>query len=382
MNREISMKVLAITVMVLVVSAFHYTTQIEHGVLHDIYRRMYYIPIALGSVWFGLRGGILIPLIIVAIYSPHIAMAWVAESRELANRLMEIALYFACGLVTGYFSEKEKTLRMRYQKVAQDLEKSYAKLQIQTDELVQTEENLRDAERLATVGQLTADLTHEIRNPLGSIKGAADILHDEFPPDHPKAEFVAILRKESNHLNNVVEEFLQFSKHSQTDLEHGSTKMKELVDDFSSQEKTRKSIVQFKVGNSIPADTLIFGSSTQIKQVLTNLVNNARQAAGVNGTVSIVAQVKSGKVKGPEFRDVEGKLVEIVVEDNGPGIPGELLSDIFKPFYTTKADGTGLGLAISQRIAKALGGNLVANNRPGGGARFVLRLPVGGDGNG
>jgi signal transduction histidine kinase len=103
---------------------------------------------------------------------------------------------------------------------------------------------------------------------------------------------------------------------------------------------------------------------------------NAIQATPSGGSVRVASRVLEGRVKGLEYRDVEGKLAVLSVEDEGPGIPDAVLPRVFEPFYTTKSEGTGLGLAISLRIAEAHGGSLTAENRAEGGARFTLSLPL------
>ena len=118
------------------------------------------------------------------------------------------------------------------------------------------------------------------------------------------------------------------------------------------------------------------GNPVHLKQILLNLLLNAVQSTKPGGEIRVRGGVREGLVKGLEFRDVEGRLVEVVVEDEGPGIPEADLAKVFLPFYTTRPEGTGLGLAISLRIAEAHGGTLKAENRPGGGARFVLSLPA------
>jgi signal transduction histidine kinase len=105
------------------------------------------------------------------------------------------------------------------------------------------------------------------------------------------------------------------------------------------------------------------------------LLLNAVQATKPGGEIRVHGGVRKGLIKGLEFRDVEGSLVEVVFEDEGPGIPETDLTKVFSPFYTTKPEGTGLGLAISLRITEAHGGTLKAENLPSGGVRFVLSLP-------
>jgi signal transduction histidine kinase len=369
-------KAFVIVLLVLIVSFLHYGTQTSLPLLHDFYRRLYYIPVGLAAVWFGVRGGLRTSLLVAALYLPHIIIDWHHMERELANQFMEIALYFAFSGLIGHFADQERRFRQHLEETAEKLERSYQDLRKQADQIIEIEGQLRRADRLSAIGQLSAALTHEIRNPLGSIKGTAEILRDDFPPGHPKAEFLNILLKETDRLNQVVEDFLRYARPQQ-----GGEGM-ELIDLSKLAEETVVLLTaQAKKGgvslqSALAAELPVWGSPVQLKQVLLNLLLNAIQATPSGGSVRVASKVQEGRVKGLEYRDVEGKLAALVVEDEGPGIPETVLPRVFEPFYTTKSEGTGLGLAISLRIAEAHGGNLTAENRLEGGARFTLSLPL------
>jgi signal transduction histidine kinase len=375
-------RVLAILVLVLAVSLLHYQTRTTLPLLHDLYRRLYYIPVGLAAVWFGSRGGLKVSFLVAALYLPHIMMDWHHVGRELANQLMEIALYFVFSGLIGHYADQERKFRQSWQETAEKLDRSYRELRKQADQILEIEGQLRRADRLSAIGQLSASLTHEIRNPLGSIKGTAEILKDDFPPGHPKAEFLEILLRETDRLDKVVEDFLGFAR------SRPESEGRELLDLGETARQTallvepqaRKSSVSFRL--EIDSDLVVSGSPVQIKQVLLNLVLNALQVSPPGSAVTIRGRKKTGKVKGLEYREVEGYLAEIAIEDEGPGIPAELLPKIFEPFFTTKFEGTGLGLAISLRIAEAHGGTLDAENRGEGGARFILTLPLAEEGEG
>ena len=368
-------QIITIVLLVLAVSVLHYETVTTLPLLHDVYRRLYYIPVGLAAVWFGVRGGLVTSAVVAVFYAPHIMLHWQHVGREIANQFMEIAQYFAFSALIGHFADRERRYRLRSEETAEKLEESYQELRRQADMILEIEGQLRRADRLAAVGELAATITHEIRNPLSSIKGTVEILKEDFPADSPKAEFFEILLKETDRLNKVVEEYLGFARSKATE---GTAELLDLGD-LARQTAALVGVQAAKRGvrlsTAIAVPLRVLGNPVHMKQVILNLLLNAVQATKAGGEIRIHGGVRDGLIKGLEFRDVEGSLVEVVVEDEGPGIPAGDLPKVFSPFYTTKPEGTGLGLAISLRITEAHGGTLKAENRPGGGARFVLSLP-------
>ncbi|MDW7710608.1 MAG: ATP-binding protein [Deferrisomatales bacterium] len=374
-RRDVYVKVAAVVVAILAVSFLHYATQTGKPVLHDLYRRLYYVPVGLGAVWFGLRGGVLAAAAVGLAYGPHILLHWQHESREVINQSMEVVFYFAFSGVIGYFADQERRLRVRCQSAALRLDRSYKQLRRQADLILEIEEQLRAADRLAAMGQLAAGVTHEIRNPLGSIRGTAEILREEFPPGHPKAEFLDILVRETERLNRVVEDFLGYARQGQQ-AETEACDLGKVVHQTAALTEAQARKAGVEVRCEVPEGLTVRGSPGQLTQVVLNLVLNAVQASPPGGEVRVTAEVRPGRVPGREYREVEGKLVFLQVEDRGPGLPADVLSHAFQPFFTTKEEGTGLGLAISKRIAEAHGGRIAAENRPERGARFTLILPL------
>lgn len=363
-----------VAALLLGVTALHYLTPTSLPLLHDVYRRLYYIPVALAAVWLGLRGGLAVSAAVAVAYLPHIFLHWHHVGREIWNQVMEIALYFAFSGTVGYFAEQERVFRSRWQEAAEKLERSYADLRRKADEALVIEGQLRRADRLAAMGELAAGMTHEIRNPLGAVRGAAEILRDEFPEGHPKAEFAEMLLRETDRLDAVVERFLGFARsrggEEGTDLVDLAALLRETGDLVAAQ--ARKAGARLSLPE--PPGPLARGSAPQLKQVLLNLLLNAIQASAPGASVRAHFELRDAPAG--EFRAPAGRVAALLVEDEGPGMDAETLGRAFEPFFTTKAEGTGLGLAISQRIAQAHGGELRAENRPEGGARFTLTLPL------
>ncbi len=375
-RRELHLRIATVALLVLGVSLLHYGTTTSRPLLHDVYRRLYYIPVGLSAVWFGLRGGLAVSGVVALIYMPHILLFWNDMGRELWNRVMEVGLYFVFSGITGYFADRDRGHRHRLQAAHDRLGRLYEELRAQADTLLQVEGQLRRADRLSAIGQLAASMTHEIRNPLGGIKGTAEILKDEFPPGHPKAEFVDILLKETDRLDQVVEEFLGYARPREpqegAEILDLSTLAEETVAFLSTPARKAGVTVILEA----PGGPRVRGRPAHIKQVLLNLVLNAVQATPPGGQVRVRVGMCAGTVRGAEYREVEGRVARLCVEDEGPGLPPGDVERVFEPFYTTKKEGTGLGLAISRKIAEAHGGAIQAENRPGGGARFVLTLPL------
>jgi signal transduction histidine kinase len=230
-------------------------------------------------------------------------------------------------------------------------------------------EKMRERDRLAALGEMAAGLAHEIRNPLGAIKGAAQCLDPQRLPGED-GEFLEVIVEEVNRLNGVVTAFLDYARPLKQNF--GPTEINEVV--------TRTiRLIQNEIPPNIELKLELRGGlakveadAEQLKQVLINLVQNALEAIGrSNGKIAI-------RTLRPErFSDFRAsEMVEVHVSDTGAGIPTDQQLHIFVPFFTTKQKGTGLGLAICQRIVKNHGGSISVQSRVGEGSTFIIRLPA------
>ncbi len=226
----------------------------------------------------------------------------------------------------------------------------------------------REKERLAALGEMAAGLAHEIRNPLGAIKGAAQYLDPA--QDRPESRFLKVIIEEVDRLNRVVIRFLEYSKPSAFEFKK--------IDASSLAQKTidllRPSLSPHVLLEFVPSqkEGLLFASPEQIQQVLLNLIQNSFKA---------LAGKSQSKVKVSVEVEGEGtqKEVALVVEDNGPGIKRENFDKIFIPFFTTHPSGTGLGLSICQKIIEAHRGRIEVQSEEGRFARFSVLLPFYGE---
>ena len=362
MKRQDLIRFGVIVIMVVVISAMHYLTSTTMHQYHDIYRRLYYIPIILGGLWFTVRGGILTAILVSLVYIPHVIFQWGHHPASELEQYLEILLYNVIGLLTGFLAQREKLQKMRYQKTSERLEESYIKLKSQADQLLDTEEQLRRADRLSALGELSAGMAHEIRNPLGSIRGTAEILREGIDKDDKRFEFAEILVKEVDRLEGVVRDFLNFAR--PTDQQLKSVPVCEALHEVVTL--ARQQAIKSNVDVILETDDskkMVAGDFEQYKQAFLNLVLNALQAMPDGGTLDIGCRKQDGKLR-------------ITFTDSGPGIPEELQDRIFNPFYTTRSEGTGLGLAITHRIIDGHGGKLFVESVPGEGATFVVELPL------
>ena len=233
------------------------------------------------------------------------------------------------------------------------------------------EEEMRRREWFAKIGEMSAGMAHEIRNPLGGMAGALQMLRKEPTLDQENARLMDIATREAMRLNAIVTDFLRYSR--PPDLNLKECDLREIVDDtvalikhdHQSQEALMVSVHH---GDGIPP---IQVDPDKMKQVFWNLATNALQAMPSGGRVTISTacrRVTSGKRS--------GDVVEVAVQDTGVGIKKEDLSKIFFPFFTTKTDGSGLGLATAQRIVDQHGGWIRVESQEGKGARFAVCLPV------
>jgi len=150
------------------ISLLHYLTPLHLPYLHDIFQRLYYLPIILAALWYGFRGGLLCSVVVSVAYAPHLIFQWGGHLTMEMEKYLEILLYNIVGGVTGLLSQRERERSVELQKTARGLEESYQKLQHQSERIIVIEEQLRKSENLSTLKEMAAVLAHEIRNPLGS----------------------------------------------------------------------------------------------------------------------------------------------------------------------------------------------------------------------
>ncbi|HUB07915.1 MAG TPA: ATP-binding protein [Myxococcales bacterium] len=243
-------------------------------------------------------------------------------------------------------------------------------------------ERMKERDRLAALGEMAAGLAHEIRNPLGAIKGAAQYLK---PADLPgdDGDLLQVIVEEVNRLNGVVTEFLDYSRPVKSQLAPTDVNevLQRTVKLLQSQGLPPGISIDLRLSPDLPAAQ---GDAEQLKQVFINLAFNAIQAMPRGGTLTIRTEGLAASSATWRFAEVGPsrarrsgpELLEVRFRDTGEGIPEDARERIFIPFYTTKAKGTGLGLAIVQRIVKAHNGAISVESQPGLGTEFVIRLPV------
>ena len=356
-----------LAISIIAISLLHYLTPLHLHYLHDIFQRLYYLPIILAAIWFGLRGGLVCSLIVSIMYAPHILFQWGGNVTLELEKYLEIVLYNIVGGVTGLLSLRERERSDELQKTAEGLEQSYKKLQEQSEQLIAIEKNLRSAEKLSTLGEMAAVLAHEIRNPLGSIRGTAEILRDDYRPGDSKYEFIDIQIKETERLNRVVEDFLRMARPLQNHMVCCSVQpeLETVALLVANDAKERKVSL---VLEPPAADVAVRGNGEKLRQAFLNLVINSLQATPNGGSLTISTSV----CRLEEVAD----MCEIRFCDSGEGIDAESMTKIFEPFYTTKPDGTGLGLAITKKIIEGHGGTIQIESVVGRGTTVLIRLPL------
>jgi two-component system sensor histidine kinase HydH len=235
----------------------------------------------------------------------------------------------------------------------------------------QVYERMKERDRLAALGQMAAGLAHEIRNPLGSIKGAAQLLQPgaAHPPDNTR-EFLDIIVEEVNRLNKIVSQFLDYARPYRG--EQRPLDVNDVV------RKTLQLLAKEQGGHSVEivtnfADGLppVRADAEQLLQVFLNLSLNALQAMAQGGRLLISTSLRRATRRG-----AAAAFFEVRFRDTGVGIPPGDQRNLFIPFFTTKEKGTGLGLPISQRIIENHGGTIEVRSQPGEGATFTVLLPI------
>jgi two-component system, NtrC family, sensor histidine kinase PilS len=227
----------------------------------------------------------------------------------------------------------------------------------------QMEERVRQADRLAAVGRLSANIAHEIRNPLASLSAAIEALGKDLPPDPGRSRLLDIVARESDRLNRIITDFLEYARPAPVTLLEAS--VSDMLDDVLVLLEHRVPSGTLKVVREY-ATLRARLDAQQMRQALWNLCLNAVESMPEGGELRVGAQA---------LTDSEAGGLRIRVADTGHGIADADLPHVFEPFYSTKPGGSGIGLALVYRVVQDHGGTVEVQSRPGAGTAFTLTLP-------
>jgi two-component system nitrogen regulation sensor histidine kinase GlnL len=236
------------------------------------------------------------------------------------------------------------------------------------------EEDLQRADRLGIVGTLAAGLAHEIRNPLGGIKGAAQLLKRSLDQDSSLLEYANIMIREVDRVDKLIEQLLDLARPAKLDLT--AVNIHEVLEDVLLLETHTAEALRIGVKKRFdPSLPPIWGDRAQLTQVFLNLVKNAFQAMHRGGILTVATRLETDFHIRGQGSD-RSRWIWVDVEDEGVGIKEEDLPHIFSPFFTTKNHGTGLGLAVCYRIVREHGGLIRVDSIEGKGTTFRISLVV------
>lgn len=334
------------------------------GGISSVYYLIYFVPVVTAAMYFELWATLAWTAVTCVAYWSFVlpVLNDYELTREGAGILgIRCLFFFLVAIIVNRFVTENRQQAKRYRELAETLAETNRQLK-------QAQEDARRSERLAALGQLTAGLAHELRNPLAVIKGSAETLMRKLASSDPlTTELAGYISSEVNRMNALVTRFLEFARPHE--LEQRREQIVPLIERALKAGHDRWPDAPVEVERAFAADLpSILADGDLLERVFTNLVLNAYEAMGPSG----------GKLRVFAVPSKDGKRgVEITFEDTGPGIPAALREQIFNPFFTTKETGVGLGLSIVSKIIDAHRGSIRVAGEPGGGACFQIFLPEG-----
>lgn len=333
--------------------------------IQSSYWPVFFVPVTTAAIYFSPLGTLLWTAATSAAYCAYLIPA--SQKFELgwpgiSELLLRNLFFFLVAMTVNRFVMDYRVQVRKYQLLSQNLADA-------NRDLRKAQEEARRAERLAALGQLSAGLAHEIRNPLGVIKGSAEILNQKLRNSEPLAqELSGYIYTEVNRVSALVGRFLDFARPSQL-----SVKAEELP---SLLERCLKTVADQGAWTNIqvvreyaPSLPKVMIDAELCEQAFTNLLLNACEA--MDGTGILAVRINPATTQGDPMH-----AVSVEIADTGPGVSDEVKEQIFNPFFTTKKSGVGLGLAIVSKIIDAHGGTLKLASGQGHGACFRVTLPA------
>ncbi len=317
-----------------------------------------FLPVISAATSFGLPGTAAATLTACGIYLSFLSLL---ESRnqyvpsdQVGELLLRVLFLPVVGFLTNQLAQANREEAMKLQATAAELEQANASLK-------NAEADVRRADRLAALGQLTAGLAHELRNPLATMRSSAEMLSRRVASENEIAkEMASNITAEVDRTGALITRFLDFARPRSLQLEVGDihAMLDRAIDRF---QKSGPTVTVFK--NYSPDVPPLRFDGAMMEQVMLNLLSNAAQASRAGGVVTVKTQRLDG-------------AIWISVIDRGSGIERKNLESIFNPFFTTKAEGVGLGLAVVSKIVEEHGGEIRVESTLGEGSVFLIRLPM------
>jgi len=334
--------------------------------INSSYWPIYFLPAVTAAEYFSPWGTLLWTALASAAYCSYLYPAlqeYEITTESYGLLAIRILFFFLAAMVVNRFVVENRRQIKRYQELAETLAETNKRLE-------QAQAEAQRSERLAALGQMSAGLAHEIRNPLGVIKGSAEMLHQKLGESNPLAsELAGYISSETNRLSALVTRFLDFARplHAELSPQKVTTVLERALNDVSLAERNTLVRVERHYQDNLPLIPLDEGLC---EQAFVNLIQNAYDAMRTSGgTLRVTAtKTNSGEREGMEVR----------IDDTGPGIPVELREQIFNPFVTTKKTGVGLGLSIVSRIIDGHHGTIRVESGKDGtsGTGFVIFFPA------
>ena len=317
------------------------------------------LPVVTAAATFGMIGTLVVLLDcrrrLSSFLPSWIGRRFVLESQDLIESLIQhVVCLFMVGNLTNVLAAALRVQSEKHRRTAEHLAEA-------NRQVLEAHEAVRRSDKLAALGQLTAGLAHELRNPLGTIKASAEMLNKTLTEENEVArEMAGFISTEVDRTNSLVTRFLQFARPLHLRME--TADLAQLLDRaIASAEREINGVAVYR--NYAPEIPPFPFDAELMERVFYNLTLNAAQASPPGGTVTVKTRA-------------EGRIAEIAVIDRGVGIGTAQMKDIFNPFFTTKPEGVGLGLAIVAKIVDEHSGKIAVESEPGKGSIFCVSLPM------
>lgn len=283
--------------------------------------------------------------------------------KEKAKSIKEGNYNIILPLLSDEFEELGRLIEMMAKEIRNKHEELILRnknLENALEQVLFLQKQVLNFEKMAALGKISAGMSHEIDNPLGIIIGHAELILEELPEDSPIKEDVEVIIKEGLRIKKILRSLLDFAKPKESKIKkiELSDFLKKILENFSFQKIFKKIKLKY-----IPVEVHVLADEEKLHQVLVNIIINAIQAMPDGGNLFV--QI---------FK--ENQKAQIKIVDEGIGIPEEVMSKIFDPFFSTKKDGTGLGLAISKNFIEEMGGEIKIISEENKGTTVIVSLPI------